>query len=156
MAGHAVRLERTIAAEPHQVYRAWLDPGRLRRWVAPGTLEVARVEVDERVGGHFRVWQSDADADAGGFGCELLELVPDQRIVLRWGFVGPERAAGPVFDSRLTVTLREAPGGATRLTLVHDRLDSLLAGLPEVAGNVRPGWETVLDKLAGLRGSQRA
>jgi len=84
----------------------------------------------------YRVWQGDADGDVGGFECELLELVPDQRIVFRWGFVGPERAAGPAYDSLLTITLGEAPGGATTLTLVHERLEALLAAMPYVAENV--------------------
>ena len=77
--------------------------------------------------------------------------------MFRWGFVGPERRDGPAFDSLLTITLREAPGGATRLTLVHERLDDLAAVMPQVAANVGPGWETVLDKLAGmLAGGQPA
>jgi uncharacterized protein YndB with AHSA1/START domain len=144
---HAVvRLERIIPAPPHSVYRAWLEPHLLRRWLAPGDLRVTRVEVGERVGGHYRIWQGDAETETGGFECELLELVPDRRIVFRWGFVGPRRTDGPVYDSRLTITLSEAPGG-TALTLIHERLDALAAALPEVAENVRPGWELVLEKL---------
>lgn len=147
-AEHAVvRLERTIPAPPQQVYRAWLDPDLLRRWLAPGGMEVKRVEIDERVGGYYRVWQADSGSDVGGFDCELLELVPDQRIVFRWGFVGPERKAGPVYDSLLTITLREAPGGGTALTLLHERLEDLAEAMPYVAENVEPGWELVLDKL---------
>ena len=147
----AVRLERTIPAPPGQVYRAWLDPGRLARWMAPGSYAVTRAEVDERVGGHYRIWHADpSGTEIGGFDCELTELVPGQRIVFRWGFVGPERRGGPVFDSLLTVTLREAPAGGTVLTLVHERLDDLAAALPDVAVNVGPGWEDVLGRLAGV------
>ena len=51
-----VRLERTIPAPPDQVYRAWLDPEVLRRWLAPGGLEVSRLELEARVGGRLRVW----------------------------------------------------------------------------------------------------
>jgi uncharacterized protein YndB with AHSA1/START domain len=145
-----VRLERTIPAPPAEVYRAWLDPDLLRRWLAPGGLEVTRAEVDERVGGRFRIWQADAGADAGGFECELLELVPDRRIVYRWGFVGPQRTDGPAYDSLLTVTLADAPGGTTALTLVHERLDELAAAMPQVADNVEPGWASALDKLSEL------
>jgi uncharacterized protein YndB with AHSA1/START domain len=144
-----IRLERTIPAPPDRVYRAWLDPALLARWMAPGNLTVSRAEVDERAGGHYRIWQADAGAASGGFDCEIAELVPGQRIVFRWGFVGPERRDGPAFDSLLTITLREAPGGATHLTLVHERLGDLAAAMPQVAANVGPGWEAVLDKLAG-------
>jgi uncharacterized protein YndB with AHSA1/START domain len=147
-AEHAVvRLERLIPAPPHRVYRAWLDPDLVRRWMAPGDFDVTRVEIDERVGGAYRVWQAGSGGSAGGFECELLELVPDQRIVFRWGFVGPERTDGPVFDSRLTITLRQAQEDTTMLTLVHEQLDELAAAMPYVAQNVGPGWELVLDKF---------
>jgi len=161
-----VRLERTISATPRTVYRAWLEPDLLRRWLAPGGLEVTHAEVDERVGGRLRIWQSDqrrpagpaqvpahdSGSDAGGFDCELVELVPDERIVFRWGFVGPDPRAGPAYDSLLTITLRAAPGGGTALTLVHERLDELAAALPDVAANVGPGWEMALDKLTATIG----
>lgn len=95
----AVSLERMIPAPPARVYRAWLDPGLLVRWMAPGSCTLTRAEVDERVGGHYRIWHADpAGTEVGGFDCELAELVPDQRIVFRWGFVGPQRRGGPVFD----------------------------------------------------------
>jgi uncharacterized protein YndB with AHSA1/START domain len=145
---HAVvRLERTIPAPPHRVYRAWLEPALLARWMGPGSLEVTRVEVDERIGGHYRIWQADSGAIVGGFGCEVLELVTDQRIVLRWGFVGPERTDGPIYDSLLTITLHEAREGATTLVLLHERLDELAAAMPHVAQNVDPGWQDALGKL---------
>lgn len=143
----AVRLERTIPAPAHAVYRAWLEPDLVRQWMAPGSLEVEHVEIDERVGGRYSVWQTDSGASGGGFECEILELVPDERIVFRWGFVGPRRAEGPVFDSRLTITLREVDRGSTLLTLVHERLDELARAMPDVADKVRLGWELVLEKL---------
>ena len=148
----AVRLQRTIPAPPDEVYRAWLDPGLLRRWLAPGGLEVTHAEVDERVGGRYRIWHAGAEGEVGGFECELLELVPNERIVWRWGFVGLDRLEGPIYDSLLTVTLASAPDGATDLTLVHERLDDLREAMPDVADAVGPGWEMVLDNLAALAG----
>jgi uncharacterized protein YndB with AHSA1/START domain len=142
-----VRLERVIRAPRHELYRAWLEPDLLRRWLDPGELQVTRVEVEERVGGPFRVWQGTPAGDAGGFECQILELVPDERIVLRWGFVGPERTEGPIFDSLLTVTFGEVDERITALTLTHERLDDLYAAMPEVADNVAAGWKAVLDKL---------
>jgi uncharacterized protein YndB with AHSA1/START domain len=143
-----VRLERIVPASPARVYRAWLEPELIRLWLAPSGLEVTRVEVDERVGGHYRIWQQGVGGNAGGFECELLELVPDQRIVFRWGFVGPERSAGPVYDSLLTLTLEDVPGGATKLTLVHERLEALRSAMPDVAENVEVGWKMALGNLA--------
>src|SRR5688572_13643897 len=108
-ANPAVRLERIFQSPPHEVYRAWLDPDLVRSWMAPG-FDVGRVEIEERIGGHYRVWHTESGTDVGGFECEILELVENQRLVFRWGFVGPQRKEGQVFDSLLTITLREAPG----------------------------------------------
>lgn len=47
---HSVRLQRTIQSSPEQVYRAWLEPELIRRWMAPGDLIVTQVEVEERPG----------------------------------------------------------------------------------------------------------
>ena len=150
-----VRIERTLSAPPSLVYRAWLSPELICRWMAPG-YEVTRVEVDERVGGRYRVWHADAGTPAGGFEAEILELAPPERIAWRWGFAGPDRENGPVYDSLLTVTLRGATGGGTVLTLVHERLDDLAAALPEVAGMVGAGWDGVLTKLAAVLASARS
>ena len=143
-----VRLERLIPAPPGLVYQAWLDPNLLARWMAPGSLTMARAEVEEWPGGSYRIWHEDSGRDAGGFEAELLELVPDERLVFRWGFVGPERTEGPVFDSRLTVTLSADADGGTLLTLVHEQLGELAAAMPGVAENVGPGWDSALGKLA--------
>jgi uncharacterized protein YndB with AHSA1/START domain len=153
--GHqpVIRIERTLPAPPHLVYRAWLSPDLIRRWMAPGRYEVTQVEVDERVGGRYRVWQADAGAPAGGFECLILELVPDERIVWRWGFAGPDREAGPVYDSQLTVMLQADPPGGTVLTLVHEQLGELAAALPQVADQVGSGWGNVIAKLAAALAS---
>ena len=149
----AVRLERVIPAPPREVYRAWLDPDLLRRWLAPGGITVGRAEVEARIGGHFRIWHVESGADVGGFECEIVELVPDERIVFRWGFVGPERTAGPVFDSLLTISLQAGPGGATKLTLIHERLEDLAAARPHIADKVQVGWELVLKNLVVTLGT---
>jgi uncharacterized protein YndB with AHSA1/START domain len=140
-----VRREITLPARAHAVYRAWLDPEMLRRWLAPGGSECTRAEVDERVGGRFQIWQEEDGRPIGGFDAEILELVPDRRIVWRWGMTGPDR--DQMFDSLLTVTLEEA-GDVTLLRLVHERLDELAAAMPQVAAQFGAGWEDVLHKLA--------
>ena len=84
----------------------------------------------------------------GGFEGELLELIPNERIVLLWGFLGPERLDGPRYDSQLTITFEPDTDGGTSLSLIHDRLDTLRTALPDVADSVETGWKMVLDKLA--------
>jgi uncharacterized protein YndB with AHSA1/START domain len=144
-----VRLQRTFAAPPDRVFRAWLDPDVLARWMAPGSMRLTRAEIDARVGGRFRVWHADAEGTAvGGFEAEVLELVPNERIVFHWRFVGPDRAGDPAHDSRLTITFAAAREGGTELTLVHERLDALIRDRPEIGRNVEAGWASALDKLA--------
>jgi uncharacterized protein YndB with AHSA1/START domain len=144
----SVKLQRTIPASPATVYRAWLDPELLVQWAAPVGWEAVRVEVDERVGGHYRCRHVDAQGrNAGGFDCEILELVPDERIVLRWQFVGPDRRPLADPSSRLTITLRPAPPDACELTLVHDRLDGLERTVPGMTDATRRGWSGTLVRL---------
>jgi hypothetical protein len=96
---------------------------------------VTRVEIDERPGGYWRTWKADSGTVVGGFDSELLELAPDQRLVFRRGFIGPQRRQGPSFDTPLPVTLRADPPG-TALTLVHGDLAELAAAMPEIAASV--------------------
>ncbi len=143
-----VRLTRTLPAPRDRVYRAWLDPDVVRRWLAPVGFDVARAEVDERVGGRLAAWHVDADGhEVGGFESEVLELVPPERIVLAWRFVGSDRLEGDTQETRLTVIMQEPAPGTTELTLVHERLDALAAAHPEIAGQVENGWTGTLDRL---------
>lgn len=149
----AVRIERVIAAAPERVYRAWLDPGTLARWSAPVGWSVARHEVDERVGGHYRCWHLDPDgSEMGGYDAEILELVPNERIVFRWYFVGPERVIDERTESRLTVLLAPATDGGTAITLIHDNLEGLAEVNPYIAENVEGGWSGTLDRLGDALG----
>jgi uncharacterized protein YndB with AHSA1/START domain len=144
----SVRLQRTIPAPPARVYRAWLDPELLLRWSAPVEYDAVRVEVDERVGGHYRCWHIDAQGrNVGGYDCEILELVPDERIVLRWQFVGPDRRPLADASSRLTIALRPVGHDKCELTLVHDRLDGLERRVPGFTDATRRGWAGTVIRL---------
>lgn len=146
----SVRLVRNIPASPDRVYRAWLDPELIRRWFAPTGLTVTNVTVDERIGGRHSVEHADERGDVGGFESELLELVPNERIVFGWGFVGPDHHPDPAHDSLLTVELRLLDDGHTELTLIHERLDGLRASRPEIADGVAGGWDQALSGLADV------
>ena len=141
-----VAIQRTIRADPERVYRAWLDPDVMVRWFAPEAFRASRAEVDERVGGQLRVWHSDDEKEVGGGVGEIVELVPNERIVLRWWFGDPDEPVDPVLESRLTLTFEPA-GDATLLTLTHDRLDGLAGANPEIADNVEGGWTEALESL---------
>lgn len=141
-----VRVQRTYAAPPERVFRAWLDADLVAQWMAPGPVDTVRAEIDPRPGGRYRVWHAERGTPLGGFDAQILEIDPPRRLVFTWGFVGPDPERDPRFDSRLTITITDDPAGA-RLTLVHEQLDALAAGLPEVADRVEAGWSDVLGKL---------
>jgi uncharacterized protein YndB with AHSA1/START domain len=142
----AVHLTRTYPAPPARVFRAWLDPDLLAQWMRPNRVPLSKADIDPRPGGHFHIY----DADNSGFEATILEIDEPAKLVFRWAFVGPQRDKGGVADSLLTVTFEPAPGDATLLTLVHERLDSLAATMPQVAARVEDGWRTALDNLAGV------
>ena len=89
-----------------------------------------------------------------GFDGELVELVPDERLVVRWEFVGPQRSDGPTFDSPLTITLVDGLDSSTVLALFHERLDVFWAATPEEADNAAAEWVMVMGKLEGMLGEE--
>jgi uncharacterized protein YndB with AHSA1/START domain len=136
----AVALERVIAAPRSRVYRAWLDPAVLARWMGPDGHSVVFATVDERVGGAHVVELIGPDGAHHSFTSVIEELVPDERIVLTFRFA-PE--ASPTL---LTLTFADAPGG-TLVRLSHERLTEE-GGL--TGQNVDEGWSQTLAKLQAL------
>jgi uncharacterized protein YndB with AHSA1/START domain len=142
-----VRVERTMHAPPERVFRAFLDPERIQQWMAPGELVIDRVTVDPRVGGRIVILHSLKGVRTGSFEGEFVKIVPNRELVYRWAFVGTEPEKGEYFDSLVTVTLRPAPGGRTQVTVVHEKLEDLRRGAPEIHAQVVWGWNDSLDKL---------
>jgi uncharacterized protein YndB with AHSA1/START domain len=144
----AIRLERSIAATPAQLFHAWTDPKMLVRWMAPGRRIVSGSAVEPRVGGFLLVEQSLDDKPIGGFYAEFTEIVPDAKLVFNWGFMGPELRSGKVFDTRLSVTFADEGNGRTKLVLVQEKLEEFAAAMPDIASKIEMGWGMVLDLLA--------
>lgn len=145
-----VRVERTIAAPAGVVYRAWLDPEVVGRWMAPPGRTVTRVEVDEEVGGHWGIWHTSPEGKEGGFEADIVELVPGRRLVLAWHFIDIENDLGKKLDSLLTLEFEDTPDGGTNLTLIHEKLDDLNDAMPELVGRITSGWGQVLDRLPAV------
>ena len=146
MTEFAVALTRTIPAPREEVYRAFLDPELLQRWFCPGDFAVVTASVDEHVGGRHVVEMLSPDGERLAFESVIRDLVPGERIVLDFAFVGPEPGARE--DTLLTVTLSDAPGGGTDVHFDHERITFRP---PEFdSPGVNAGWTSVLDKLEAL------
>jgi uncharacterized protein YndB with AHSA1/START domain len=97
------------------------------------------------VGGRHVVEMLSPDGTRFAFESVIRDLVPGERIVLDFAFVGPEPGARE--DTHMTLTFRDAPGGTEvrleqeRITLTPPHFD------PE---SVNGGWTSVLDKLEAL------
>ena len=149
MAYPAARVQRTLPFPRERVFRAWLDPATMVRWFVDPRFTDGRAEVDPRVGGHYRIFQVDPEGElTGGSESEILELVPNERLVLAWRFAGPNRDEDLSPVTRITVTFAEPRPGETELTVLHEQLDELAAAMPHVAGHVEAGWNDTLDRLA--------
>lgn len=76
-----IRLHRVLRAPPERIYRAFLDPDAMAKWLAPNGFTGKVHHMDARVGGSYKM--SFTNFSGGGshsFGGKYLELVPNERI----------------------------------------------------------------------------
>lgn len=143
----AILIERIVHAPPHRVFRAFLDPDLMRRWIAPDDLDIDRITVDPRVDGHIVVWHSRHGVSTGRFEGRYVKIEPPRELVYRWAFVGTEPEKGEYFDTRVKVQFRPSRNGRTRVSVVHERLAELWKGAPHIRDRLLPGWKNCLDQL---------
>ncbi|HEY2636779.1 MAG TPA: SRPBCC domain-containing protein [Solirubrobacteraceae bacterium] len=133
-----LRLERTFAASPEDVFDAWTSPEVLTRWwAAQPTWTSPGCEVDLRVGGRYVLrMRNDETGDVYAVGGEYREVDRPRRLVYTWRWEGDD---GPV--SVVTVEF-VATGEATTVRLEH-------TGLPSAESATRhtAGWTGTLDNL---------
>ena len=132
--------ERVLPATPEVVFQHWSDPDSLSRWMKPAeTMRDARVEVDFRVGGRFRIaMQGEQEFVQRG---EYLEIEPGRRIVFRW--ISEWMPPGEQ-ETLVSVSLEAVGADQTRLVMVHEQLPDS----DSYAGH-EGGWNRILDGLNG-------
>ncbi|HEX9803685.1 MAG TPA: SRPBCC family protein [Gammaproteobacteria bacterium] len=78
---YTVRLHRVLRSPPERVYRAFLDPDAMAKWLPPNGFTGKVHEIDARVGGGYRMsFTNFTTGQRHAFGGEYLELVPNERI----------------------------------------------------------------------------
>lgn len=100
-----------ICAQRSTVFRYFTDSPRFADWWGAGST------IDARPGGEMKIVHPNGVQASGN----VLEVIPDERIVFTYGYADPSRRIPPG-GSRVTVTLEDRPEG-TWLTLVHDLSD---------------------------------
>ncbi|MEE9386053.1 MAG: SRPBCC domain-containing protein [Nannocystaceae bacterium] len=130
-------LTKLIPASPEAVFKAWLDPAALARFIQPAPgMEAPRVQVDARVGGKFSIIMKAGDQELPHRG-EYKEIHAHERLVFTW--ISNHTAS----ESTVTLTFRRLETGGTELTLHH-------VGFPteRARNDHRGGWTRIVELLA--------
>jgi uncharacterized protein YndB with AHSA1/START domain/predicted enzyme related to lactoylglutathione lyase len=144
----ALVIRRMYDAPRERVYAAWTNPELAAQFLGPVRGSVAKVDMDVRTGGAFRIVMSHRDGEDWAVGGVYREVVAPQRLSMTWRW--EEDDPKDEYDSLLTIELFDRDG-KTELVLTHELLPSI-----ESRDRHTGGWNAVLDQLAGtLAGSVR-
>ena len=81
MATGTVRLHRVLRAPPERVYRAFLVPDAMAKWLPPYGFTCKVQHLDAKVGGTYRMsFTNFTTGSSHSLGGEYRELVPSERI----------------------------------------------------------------------------
>lgn len=141
MTTNTVRLHRVIRATTERVYRAFLDPDALAKWMPPHGFTGKVHHSDAKVGGTYKMsFTNFSSGQTHSFGGKYLELVPNERIRNTDAFDDPNLPG----EMMTTVSLREVSCG-TELDIVQE-------GIPEAIPleGCYLGWQESLTLLAQL------
>jgi uncharacterized protein YndB with AHSA1/START domain len=141
MSANTVQLHRVLKAAPEKVYRAFLDPETMAKWLPPNGFTGKVHEMDAKVGGKYRMSFTNFGTDGGhSFGGTYQELVPHERIRYSNKFDDPNLPG----EMMTTITLKNVFCG-TDLTIVQEGIP---AAIPAEACYL--GWQESLVLLAKL------
>jgi uncharacterized protein YndB with AHSA1/START domain len=115
-----ILITREFDAPKHLVWRAWTTPELVARWWHAKRGEVTVVEIDLRVGGHWRQAMVTDNGTEVGFHGQYLEIVPDERLVSTEVYEGlPDGVSEEDGATVNTVTFAEADGRTTMTLLIE-------------------------------------
>jgi len=138
---NTIRLHRVLRAPAERLYRAFLDPDAMAKWLPPHGFTGKVHEMDARVGGGYRMsFTNFCTGKSHAFGGRYVELTPNERIRYTDKF---EDASLPG-EMQVAIALRKVDCG-TELEIVQ-------AGVPSVipVENCYLGWQQSLTLLAQL------
>ena len=140
-ATNTVSLHRVLKAPAERVYRAFLDPDAMAKWIAPHGFTGKVHHMDARVGGSYRMsFTNFGTGKSHSFGGTYVELTPFERIRYSDRFDDPNLPG----EMRVTTTLRPVACG-TDLTIVQEGIP---AAIPVEFCHL--GWQESLSLLAHL------
>ncbi|MEY2552079.1 MAG: hypothetical protein QOG12_2223 [Verrucomicrobiota bacterium] len=141
MGTNTIRLHRVLRAEPETIYRAFLDPDAMVKWLPPNGFTGKVHEMKAKVGGgHKMSFTNFTTGKNHSFGGTYLELRPNELI----RYTDKFDDANLPGEMQVTVTLTKVACG-TELNIVQE-------GVPDVipADMCYLGWQESLVLLAKL------
>ena len=138
---NTIRLHRVLRTTPERLYRAFLEPDAVVKWLPPHGFTCNVHQLDARVGGtHKMSFTNFTTSQSHSFGGSYVELVPQELIRYTDKFDDPNLPG----EMQTTITLRKVLVG-TEIHIVQE-------GVPDV---IPPeacylGWQESLTLLAQL------
>ena len=141
MTTNTVRLHRVLRAKPERVYRAFLDPDAMAKWLPPYGFTCKVHQMEAKVGGTYRMsFTNFGTGSAHSFGGKYLELVQGE--LIRY----TDRFDDPNLPGEMVTTLIFKPVSCgTELSVVQEGIP---AAIP--AEMCYLGWQESLAQLATL------
>ena len=141
MSSNTIKLHRVLRAPADKVYRAFLDPDAMAKWLPPNGFTCKVHHIEAKVGGTYKMsFTNFTTGKSHSFGGTYVELEPQQRIRYTDKFDDPNLPG----EMQTTITLKKVSCG-TEVTIVQE-------GLP-AAIRVEAcylGWQESLISLAKL------
>ncbi|MGH9616255.1 MAG: SRPBCC family protein [Acidobacteriaceae bacterium] len=113
----SIVVEYDLPDAPEKVWRALTEPKLLEAWLM-------RNDIRAEVGHRFNFWARPVPGWDGTVYCEVLEVVPQQRLAYSWrGGSRKLEGYGHEIDTVVTWKLTPTGNGGTRLHLEHSGFD---------------------------------
>src|SRR4249919_1011345 len=111
-----VRLHRVLTTSPEKVYRSFLEPDALAKWLPPNDFTCTVHHLDAKVGGTYRMsFRNFTTGKSHSFGGRYVELVPGERLRYTDRFEDPNLPG----EIQVTVALKQVSVG-TELNIVQE------------------------------------
>lgn len=136
-----IKLHSVLRAPAERIYRAFLDPAAMSKWLPPNGFTGTVHEMNGKVGGSYRMsFTNFTSGHSHSFGGKYLELVPHSRLRYTAVFDDPNLPG----EMETTIDLRPVSCG-TEINIVQ-------TGIPDVIppDGCYLGWQESLALLAKL------
>jgi len=141
MSTHTVRLHRVLKSTPEKIYRAFIEPDGMCKWLPPYGFTAKVHHLDARVGGTFKMsFTNFSNGHSHAFGGAYLEMVPHERLRYTDKFDDPNLPG----EMQVTVVLKKVSCG-TEVNIVQEGVPAVI---PVEACYL--GWQESLVQLAQL------